>query len=140
VNSVDQLAPGAFFSGFIFAGKSWSHTFTVVGTFPYRSATSGFTGTIVVTDGNTGGGGGGGSSKPFAPMGPGWNLVTYGGPTGGTVQALSQLGNDWMVVYYWDGSHWRRHFRPGIAPSFLNNLGTVKTGEPLWIFTTDSIP
>ncbi|HEX6032615.1 MAG TPA: hypothetical protein VFY90_14380 [Tepidiformaceae bacterium] len=90
--------------------------------------------------GGNGGGGGGGSSKPFAPMGPGWNLVTYGGPTGGTVQALSQLGNDWTVVYYWDGSHWKRFFRPGIAPSFLNNLGTVATGEPLWIFTTTAIP
>jgi hypothetical protein len=66
--------------------------------------------------------------------------VTYGGPAGGTTEALAQLGNEWTVAYYWDGKQWQRYFRPGTVPSWLNNMGTVPNGAPLWILTTSAIP
>lgn len=135
-------APGAFHSGFIFGGKSWSHAFTVVGTFPYMSAITGFTGTVLVVPAGSSGppGGGGGSTLPFAPMGPGWNLVTYGGSSGAPARALAQLGDDYTAVYYWDGTRWQRYFRPGIGPSFLNTITNVSAGQPLWILATAAIP
>ncbi len=124
-----------FLSGFVFAGKSWSFTFATEGVFQYKSVTGGFAGTVTVNSG-----GGGGSSLPFSPMGPGWNLVTYGGGAGDTAQALSQLGTDWTAAYHWDGLKWRRFFRPGIAPAFLNTLTTLTPGQPLWILATTAIP
>ena len=73
-------------------------------------------------------------------MGPGWNLVTYGGSGGSASQALSPLGTKITAVYYWDGSQWWRYFPPHVAPWFLNNLKTVAPGQPLWILATASIP
>jgi hypothetical protein len=62
-------------------------------------------------------------------MGPGWNLVTYGGSSGAPSQALAQLGNAYTAVYLWDGTRWQRYFRPGIAPSFLNSITNVRRGS-----------
>lgn len=132
--------PVKFFSGFIYGGKAWSFTFTVPGTYTYRSIQGGFQGTVVVTGGGEGGSGGGGSSLPFSPMAPGWNLVTFGGASGAPSQALSQLADDYAAVYYWDGLKWHRYFRPGIAPSYLNTLTMLSTGQPLWILATAAIP
>ena len=132
--TVNQVQ-GQFISGFIFVGKTWSYTFATPGVFQYKSATSGITGTVTVSSTA-----GGGSSKPFSPIGPGWNLVTYGGSGGDPGQALAQLGNEWTAAYYWDGAKWRRYFRPGLAPSFLNTLTTLTPGQPLWILTTTAIP
>jgi plastocyanin len=136
-----KSGPGSFASGLILPGKTFSHTFTVEGTFPYKSAISGSTGTVVVVPvGGGGAGPGSGGSLPFSPMGPGWNLVTYGGATGAPSQALAQLGDNYTAVYYWDGHKWHRYFRPGVAPAFLNNITTVAPGQPLWILATAAIP
>ncbi|MGH2628833.1 MAG: hypothetical protein ACRDHY_19515, partial [Anaerolineales bacterium] len=116
------------------------YTFTIPGTYTYLSSIGGFTGTVIVVPAGGGGGTGGGGSLPFAPMGPGWNLVTYGGDGGAPSQALALLGNDYTAVYHWDGSRWYRYFRPGVGPSFLNNLTTVAPGQALWILATAPIP
>jgi hypothetical protein len=73
-------------------------------------------------------------------MGPGWNLVTYGGPGGSTSQALVQLGTKYIAVYYWDGTRWWRYFPPHVAPSYLSNLTSLSPGQPVWILATASIP
>jgi hypothetical protein len=73
-------------------------------------------------------------------MGPGWNLVTYGGGGGSASQALAPLGTKYTAVYYWDGTRWWRYFPPHVAPWFLNNLTSLSPGQPLWILATASIP
>ena len=240
--TVNSLLPGTdpnfFSSGLIYAGQTWSHTFSSGGTFGYKSTTTNLTGSIVVGGGAstpppststptplpstatptspaatatptsagapatatsvpgspsptspastpTAPAGGGTSTPPaspptstppsptatnpslplgtptvgappftpvptpvppsspgdpFGPMAAGWNLVTYAGPTAKPSTALRDLGDEWAAVYYWDGKNWKRYFRPGTAPDYLNNLGVVPGGQPLWIRATAPIP
>jgi len=71
--------PNFFYSGFIFAGNSWSHTFTNGGTFSYKSTTTNLTGSVTVTGG--GGGGGGGGTPTPTPSSSATATPTATGPT-----------------------------------------------------------
>ena len=73
-------------------------------------------------------------------MGPGWNLVTYGGNGGVPDVAFATLSGNYIAIYAWDGTKWLRYFAPNVGPSFLNTMGYMWPGQALWILTTAPIP
>lgn len=71
------------------------------------------------------------------PIRPGANLMAWPGGDLAPAQALLGVQN-LRIVYAYDAStgHWTR-FVPG-APSFLNNLATLKKGGSYWFIATGS--
>lgn len=101
---------------------------------PTSTATATATPTLAATATPTSGTGGGGNSLPIVP---GANLIAWPGNDIPPAQALAGVPN-LRIVYAWDPATrtWTRYI-PG-APSYVNNISTLKKGLSYWFIATGS--
>ncbi len=71
---------------------------------------------------------------------PGWNNVTWSGGRTRITTALGPIAGRIDRAFRWNVARqsWDS-FLPG-APPFLNTLGTLETGQALWLFVTGTTP
>lgn len=64
---------------------------------------------------------------------PGFNLVTWTGPSQGVVTAVTSVADALVAVHAFDETRQRyRTYRPD-APSFVNELEALETGQAVWL-------
>jgi len=75
-----------------------------------------------------------GAPSRFAPrLSGGFNLVAWTGPSRSVIEAIAPIAQWVESVHSWDADTQRfRSYRPD-APSFLNDLTTLRSGEGVWV-------
>jgi hypothetical protein len=71
---------------------------------------------------------------------PGWNLVGWSGAQTDTSLALAAIVDRIRNVFAWDPIFGTFYSYSPLAPSFLNDLDFLATGDGLWLFSTGNSP
>lgn len=75
------------------------------------------------------------TSRPVS-ISPGWNLIGWTGDDVSTTLALATIVDFVRNVFAWDPLFGTFYSYSPLAPSFLNDLDVLFTGDGLWLFST----
>ena len=70
---------------------------------------------------------------------PGWNLIGWSGGETDTALALADISNIIRNVFVWDPLFGTFYTYSPLAPSFINDLDFLFTGDGLWLFSTATV-
>ena len=72
------------------------------------------------------------------PLVQGWNNVAYMGASAPPAEALSSIEGKYSIAYRWDALAGGYEVYAPEAPSFASNLGTLNTGDAIWLNVTEA--
>ena len=68
----------------------------------------------------------------------GWNNVAYLGASAAPSEALASMAGKYSSVYRWDATSKKYDVFAPEAPGVVNTIGTLSTGDSIWIYVTAS--